>query len=381
MRVLTLTSLFPSERNPFLGLAVYRRLKALARLCELRVVAPRRCDGVPEHEVVDGIEVFRPRWWRVPKVGVLVDGYVLAEVASRAIHRACPELDFDVIDAHWVYPDGFAATRVAQRLGKPLTLTARGTDVEDFCFRWPVRRFARRALRGADRLIAVSRALKSRMVEAGADPDRIAVVANGVDTAVYHRGDRAVARGTLGVPADAVVLFSVGALIPTKGYRYLIEGLALLPSEPALRLYVAGQGPQEQALRRLSEEKLGPGRVVFLGARPEHELVLWYHAADLFCFGSLREGCPNVILESLACGTPVVSTNVGGIPDLVDDETGVLFEAGSAKAFAEALKEALARTWDRDAVAARGGQRTWDQVAREVHAVLEGLLGESGVGA
>jgi len=373
--VLVVASLFPHAKNETLGLSTCRRTVELARLCEVKVLALTTRSDLAEREVLGGVEVVRPRWRRVPKLGLVVDGYRYAARAARALREMLPAFDFDLIDAHWLYPDGFAAVRLAARLGKPVAVTGRGSDVNDFCFRWPVRHYARRALREATHLFAVSRQLARRMADAGAPAERITVVHNGVDTALFCPGDRDAARRELGLPPDGTLLVSAGSMVEDKGFQHLIAGLALLPPGRSVRLYVAGPGPYRGTLERLAQDRGVADRVSFLGRVTQQQMPLWYRAADFFCFASLKEGCPNVILEALACGTPVVSTNVGGIPDLVEEgQDGVLFEPGSAEPFAAALERALARPWDRGGIAARGSRRSWGHVAAEYYRAFGHLL-------
>ena len=375
MRVLVLASLFPHLHNETLGLSTCRRTVALARLCATKVVSLRTRGDVPESEVRGGVEVIRPLWRRVPKLGVFLDGYRYAAHAGRAVEGLRAEFDFDLIDAHWLYPDAFAAVRLGQRLGKPVVVTGRGSDVDEFLFRWPVRRFARAALCGAAQIVALTRQHKQRMVEAGAQSERITVIPNGVDTALFRPGDRAAARRALGVPPDGLVLFSAGALVEDKGHHHLIRGLSLLGGEAKARLYIAGTGAYCGTLLRLVESLALRDRVTLLGPLDQQQMPLWYQAADLFCFGSYHEGCPNVVLEAVACGTPAVSTDVGGVPDLVEEgRSGVLFKPRSGEAFAAALRAALARPWDRAQIAALGARRSWAHVAAEYHALFEQVL-------
>lgn len=375
LRVLVVASLYPHAKNETIGLSTHRRTIELTKLCDVKVLALTDRSDLPEAETLDGVEVFRPRWQRVPKLGVFVDGYRYAARAARAIREQCGGFEFDLIDAHWLYPDGFAALRLGRRLGKPVAVTGRGSDVNDYCSWWATRPFVRRTLRSADHLFAVSRRMKEAMVEAGATGERITVVPNGVDTALFHFGERDAARRTLGLPLDQRVLVSVGPMLPAKGFQHLIEGLHLLGRDDTGCLYILGPGPYRDALEKLAGAAGLSGRVRFLGRVAQKEMPLWYRAADFFCFGSLREGCPNVVLEALACGTPVVSTNVGGVPDLiVEGRSGVLFEPGSAEAFAVALRTALARPWDRQEIAALGARRSWAHVAAEYAHVFEPIV-------
>ena len=397
MRVLVLASLFPHLLNETLGLSTYRRTVELARRCEVRVVALRTRVDVPEREVRGGVEVVRPLWRRVPKLGVFLDGYRYAARVARALEGIRPDFDFDLIDAHWLYPDAFAAVRLGQRLGKPVAVTGRGSDVDEFLFRWPVRRLARAALRGAAQIVALTRRHKERMIEAGAEAERIAVIPNGVDTGLFCPGDRAEARRALGLPAEGVVLLSAGSIVRDKGHQHLIAGLARCIADcqlpiadfgtsnsignrkleigNQLRLYIAGPGDYRGALERLARERGVAERVTFLGRVAQSRMPLWYRAADLFCFGSYHEGCPNAVLEALACGTPVVSTDVGGIPDLVDEgRSGILFAPRSDEAFAAALRTALAKPWDRAEIAEIGSRRSWAHVAAEYHRAFGEML-------
>jgi len=375
LNVLVLASLYPHAKNETIGLSTHRRTVELAKRCAVRVVALTDRYDLPEHDVRDGVQVLRPRWRRVPKLGAFFDGYRYAARVAKALEGLRGESDLDLIDAHWLYPDGFGASRLGRRLGKPVVLTGRGSDVDEFCFRWPVRRFARAALRGAAQIIALTRRHKERMVEAGAEADRIAVIPNGVDTSLFCPGDRAEARQALGLPPDGVVLLSAGSIVHDKGYHHLIGGLAALGGEADARLCIAGPGDYRGALERLARQCGVAERVSFLGRVAQGQMPLWYRAADLFCFGSYHEGCPNAILEAAACGTPVVSTDVGGIPDLVEEgRSGILFPARSDEAFASALRTALARPWDRAAIAALGARRSWAHVAAEYLALFERLV-------
>jgi len=366
MRVLVLTSMFPHQRNHTRGWAVFQRSVALGALCEIKVVSPQHLAGVEVHDRVGGLEVWRPRWHHVPKFGAVVDGHLFAAAARRAIVQVRASFDFDLLDSHWLYPDGFAAVRLARRFGKPVVVAARGTDVNDFCFRWPVRTLARAALRQATRLVAVSAELKEKMVAAGAVAERISVVPNGVDTSLFRPGDRAATRRALGLPRGAVALLAVGTIVESKGIQDLLAGLADPEVPPGARLYIAGSGTYRGAVEDLARRLGLEARVVFLGKLSHRDLVRWYQAADLLVFGSWREGCPNVVLESLACGTPVVATHVGAVPDLVKEgRDGFLYEPRSPQAFRRALLKALGHPWDRAAIAEKGSRRTWQQVAHE----------------
>jgi glycosyltransferase involved in cell wall biosynthesis len=203
----------------------------------------------------------------------------------------------------------------------------------------------------------------------GIEPEKIAVIRNGVDRDVFQPRDRLAARRKLGLAAENRIIVSVAALVPLKGIDRLIEAMRpLAQTQPQARLYVIGEGPERAALTARITALSLQDKVFMLGAKPQSELADWYAAADLFCLASEREGCPNVVIEALACGTPVVATDVGGVGELVIAGCGCLVSPAQADAagLARQLNEALSVEWEREAIAARGGARSWAQVADEL---------------
>jgi glycosyltransferase involved in cell wall biosynthesis len=235
------------------------------------------------------------------------------------------------------------------------------------------------ALRRAARVIAVSETLRDDAVALGIPPDKIRVIENGIDGRLFHPQDRLEVRRRLGLPESGPVLVSVGTLAPRKGFQLVIEALpALAERFPGIRFVIVGgagaEGAMEQELRALATRLGVDNRVIFAGPRQRGELAAFYSAADVSVLASAHEGCPNVVLESLACGTPVVGTPVGSIPSLLaDSEAGRLAER-TVPALTEALTAALSRDWDRDKVRARVADRTWEAVGREVLEEIEAAL-------
>jgi len=225
--------------------------------------------------------------------------------------------------------------------------------------------------------VGVSASLCEKMVAAGAPAERVRVIANGVDTAAFHPGPKAAARRALGVPVEGQVVFSAGALIPRKGHRYVLRGFAQVAEARDARLYIAGDGPDKAALAALIAQ-LGLGeRATLLGRVAPDAVADWYRAADVFCLGSLSEGCPNVVREALACGRPAVATRVDGTPELFDgDDCGLLVAPADADAMGRALGEALSRRWDAARIAASPAVRTWGQAAAEALALFAEVLAE-----
>jgi teichuronic acid biosynthesis glycosyltransferase TuaC len=385
MNVLIFTSLWPNSEQPNLGIFVKNRIAALAQIAgvDLRVVAPvpyfprviqssiiparwRRMARVPDREMIAGIETFHPRHLVTPKAGMTFYSRWMARGAENLLRRLHAERPISLIDAHYVYPDGHAAVLLGERLHIPVVVTARGTDINLFSRMPLIRPLIRHALKRANGVIAVSDALKQRMVELGIEAGKVAVIRNGVDRSIFYPRDRAEARRRLGLASESRIIITVGALVPLKGIDRLVDAMKVLPNEN-IKLYVIGEGPERAALAaRIAKHNLSD-RVFLLGSRPQEELAEWYSAADLFCLASSREGCPNVVIEARACGTPVIAADVGGIRELLAGPAyGRVISSVTAESLAREIRAALEIDCDRDAIAEQVGARSWAEVAGEI---------------
>jgi glycosyltransferase involved in cell wall biosynthesis len=273
--------------------------------------------------------------------------------AARAIDQLLDEgFDFDVIDAHYYYPDGVAAAALAKRYGRPLTITARGTDL-NLIPQYPrARRRIHEAALQADASIGVCNALMDVLRGWGLPEHKLNVFRNGVDLQRFRPIDPGEARESLGLKGPGPWLLSVGYLIERKGHHLTIDAFARLASSlPDARLVFVGQGEEEGALRALAHRLGVADRVIFAGPQPNTELYRWYSAADLFVLASSREGWANVLLESMACGTPVVASNIWGTPEVVTDSAvGQLVDERSGAAFAAGILAQLDKRTERAAV-------------------------------
>lgn len=365
MRLLVYTMLFPNARQPHHGVFVRERLWRYRERhgAELSVVAPvprarRAWSGVPRHELDDGVPVAHPRFWSLP--GPLDAGRVaLMASGSRAeLLAAGRRLQPDVLDAHFAWPDGVAAARLADDLSAalgrrvPLVVTARGTDLNLSARAPRVARELRAGLARADHVLCVAEALRREVLALGVPGDKVSTLRNGVDGRRFTPGDRAAARLATGLPAGRAVLLCVGHLVHRKGQHLLLEALAKSHAPGARPLLVlVGQGPDGEALRAQAARLGLSDSVQFAGAVHPQRLPDWYRAADALVLPSLREGWPNVVLEALACGTPVLATEVWGTPEILTGcRAGLLVPAtvdGLARGLAELghLDAGAARPW------------------------------------
>lgn len=386
MRILTFTTLFPNAKQPLHGIFVYQRLAHLAKRQGnlVEVVAPVPYfpswipssrwgvfGQVPKQERIGDLVVHHPRYPLLPKISMALQGLLMFLGSFSLVLRLHRRIDFHCIDAHYVYPDGFAGILLGKLLRRPVIVTARGTDINLFPKFRTIRPMIRWALRQSKGLVGVCGALKDAMVELGAPPRKVHVIGNGVDVRRFHPLNRQTARRELKMPEAGKILVSVGALIPRKGYQYLLPAVAkVLVRHPNLRLYIVGEGGFRPELEQMVRDFDLLGRVFLVGNRPNEELSHWYSAADVSCLVSSREGWPNVLLESLACGTPVVATRVWGVPEvMVSPALGIMVEQ-TIHDIAEGLEHALQTQWDRNVLIGHAMGRTWEVVAEELDSFL-----------
>ena len=390
MKILVFTSLYPNNVCPNHGVFVKERMTAFARLdgCETRVIAPVpyfppihltdrvRYRQVKPMEIVEGVPVYHPRYPMIPKLGMSFHGLGMFIGALPVARRLKREFDFDAIDAHYVYPDGFAAILLAKYFNVPIVVSARGSDINQFSEFPIVRRLIQYTLNRADHAIAVCEALKFAMIDVGCESGKISVIPNGVDTKKFHPVQKLEAKAKLLLP-DTQVVVSVGGLIPRKGHDRLIKAfqqLLVARGRRDVTLAIIGEGPLRKTLER-EVNLLGLGDCIRLvGAVPHHELIDWYSAADVSCLASSREGWANVVLESMACGTPVVATAVWGSPEIISSDRVGLLTSREPEDIAVALGKALERVWDRDAILAYAQQHTWQNAAGKVQTALQSVI-------
>jgi len=385
LRVLFLSSLFPHSARPYAGAFVERQILAFAkrRGVEAKVVSPlalppfplslaERLRGIRTLPLIEnwkGVEVYRPTYLLLKPLPSLAAG-AMARRLLPLLRHIRQEFVFDLIDAQVLWPDGVAAQRLAHALGVPYSIKGRGEDVDYWGRRRSTRAMVRQAGEDADGLLAVSEGLRRNMIEAGLPPEKIQVHYTGLDRSAFQVRDRAATKARLGISGP--FLLSVGNLISRKGHRYAIEAAALLPH---VTLWIAGGGPHVQRLQALIAGLGLEERVRLLGHVPHAMLPSLMAAADATILASSEEGLANVWVESLACGTPVITTDVGGARELIDrPEAGRIVER-DAGAIAAAVRDLLADPPGPEAVSAAAQRFSWESSAERLEAYYRELLG------
>jgi glycosyltransferase involved in cell wall biosynthesis len=388
IRTLLFSTLYPNSVRPSHGIFVETRLRHLLASGEVetRVVAPvpwfpfrhprfgeyAKHAAVPAHEVRNGIDITHPRYLLLPKVGMNSAPYTLARAGLKAARKLIAAgYDFDLIDAHYFYPDGVAATMIGKALNKPVVITARGTDINLIPQYPKPKQMILQATEDCAAMITVCAALKDAIVGLGGKAEKITALRNGVDLQLFQPEDKVQARAAFGMN-DQFAIASVGHLIERKGHHLVIEALAQIPDA---ELYIAGGGEEEARLRALAEQLGVTQRVHFLGAMPQAKLRTLYSAVDCLVLASSREGWANVLLEAMACGTPVVATNVWGTPEVVAaPAAGVLMDERSAGGIVRGVARLRESLPGRSATRAYAEQFGWQPTTEGQIAIFRRMI-------
>ncbi|WP_329743200.1 glycosyltransferase family 4 protein [Dyella sp. A6] len=391
IRLLVFTTLYPDAERPRHGIFVEERLRHLVASgrIEATVVAPvpwfplrHRHFGayatfarVPAQELRHGIRVLHPRYPVIPKVGMNIAPGLMYRSLLPLLRRLATEgSGFDLIDAHYFYPDGVAAARLGEVLGKPVVITARGSDVNVIAhYPLPARQI-RWAAERAGAIVTVSEALKSKVGAMGVQAGKVVTLRNGVDTDRFRPLERADIRARLDLAGP--VWLAVGNLVELKGVHITLAALARANDATLL---IVGDGPERARLQGQVRQLGLDARVRFLGTIAQAQLVDFYNAADVLVLASSREGMPNVVLESLACGTPVVAAPFDGVSELLTaPEAGEIAAERSAEAIAAACCRLQERAPARAATRAFAQQLGWRPVVKAQCALYAKVLAEDG---
>lgn len=379
IKTLLFSSLYPNSKQPRHGIFVENRLRQLlkSRQVETKVVAPiasfplkfgpfkryAELDPVPQRELLNQIDVYHPRYTVIPKIGHNLTPKRMAAAALLVIREIINNgFDFDVIDAHYFFPDGVAASIIAKELNKPLAITARGTDINLFADYKTSGAMIKNAAEHSSTIICVADSLRQKLIAKGVNADKISVLRNGVDNTIFYqlaedeREDLKQKLNMLGL-----TVLAVGNLSKVKGFDLLLDAIAKLSD---VKLVIVGEGEEKETLKRKADALNLYKRVKFVTNINQNELCEYYNAADVLALSSVREGMPNVVLESIACGTPVVATNVGGVSEVLNENCGIIIQNRDLNELVAAIKETLGGKFNRNSVAAIGAENSWSQTTQ-----------------
>ncbi len=379
MRIAFVTSIFPQPGKPYRGTYNYKLAQSLQKLTDIEVFSPfttiprpgalRAQSGYTTDRLGTGTPVERVTFIPYPSIPFLtrsLNGLACSQRLLPFLEKSRPDLVF----APWIHPDGYAAVRACEKIGIPVITCALGSDlrrVPDPVSRWLVRQTMKRSTA----VVTVSRELKEWAVKYGAAPGNVFPVLNGCDMTVFHPRDRAEMRRKWKVEPDAELALFVGWITHTKGIRELMDAAeSLFERRPRMRLALIGDGDMRDWLKQRVAGSAWRDRFLVLGHKTAWEIAEWVAASNYLCLPSYSEGCPNVVIEALAGGRPVVGTNVGGIPELLNETTGIIIPARDTAKLAQALNEAFDRPWDEQHIHRTAG-RSWDQVAVEILAICQ----------
>jgi len=389
-RGLVITNLFPNAVEKTRGMFVLQETCALHERYELRVIAPLPwvppfLRGIPKfahhaappREDVRGIKVEHPRHLVIPRILRRTYGAFLLRGIRRLFDQLCKRHAPQFVLAHYTYPDGWAALQLTRPRGLPLLVKVRGSDVNIFTAEPRRRALTMEALQGADRVVAVSHALKDKMIELGLAAERISVVQNGIDTERFRPLDRAACRAELDLPTQPFTFLFIGNMREIKGVFPLLDAFrALRDAGNPARLVMIGAGELSEAVAaRIAELGLGDC-ITQLPPVAHAEIPRWLGACDCLLLPSLMEGYPNVLVEALACARPVIASRVGGIPEIVvEGRTGLLVPPGEAQPLCAAMQR-MTEGFQLDASEATAARRSWNDVADEMSALIEEMIAE-----
>jgi len=380
LRIAVVTQYFPSSAEPWQGRSAYQTLRLVARETELQVFYPNAAYPAvltPRSRIYQKLDQsFSPPdvhtsyfdYPALPLISRPFNGWFSSRALLPAVRRFAPDLIFSI----YLYPAGYAGLQIGKALSVPVVSMSIGSDINNIGDGISAR-YTRTVLRESDFLVTVSDDLRRKALTMGTSVDKARTIVNGCDLSVFHVRDREAARRKLGVDPGVQAVVYIGRIDVNKGLRELVAAAASLHADhPDLHVYMIGEGPDRPILEEAIQACNGSGFIHLMGACAFDDVAVWMAASDLVTLPSYMEGCPNVVLEALACGRPVVATRVGGIPEIMNNDCGKLIEPRDSSELARALASVLKARWDAAAISAHWS-RSWSTVAGELLRVFESL--------
>ena len=374
-KLLIITNLYPTPWDHFRGTFNFQQFNYLANHMDVRIIVPiswkdrfhnrhKQQAELSPHPLQD--KAIYPWYWYTP--GIFRGSYGRTLWASLQIqcHKWIKDFNPDYLLSSWAYPEGVAGTHIAKKLGIPAFVKVHGSDINITGQHPAVKRQIEAWGKQVSGVASVSRDLKNKLLKLGVPEPKVRVIYNGVDHHRFYSSPGSLARKALKID-DAPFLLYVGDLKKRKGCMDLLEAfLRLEKRHPDLKLYIAGGGAMQETLRQRIQQTNMQNRVILLGKVQHSTLNQWYNAASVMCLPSYHEGVPNVLLEAMACGTPVVATNIGGIPEVVKDDCGILIPPANVKLLEQALEKALTHNWNHKLILEHTQKFSWKENIRQM---------------
>jgi len=391
MNLLLVTNLFPTPNDPERGVFTLQLIKRLNKICNVTVVCPLpyfprlsllkrfkkyyQFSLIPDEYHIDNIKVYSPKYLLIPKLSESKHAFLMSLSLKRHIKNLHDKIKFDVINSQWLYPDSCAVDLAIQKLGLPHVPTGLGCDVNQDLYDKEKKYQIKKMLDSANAITVVSKSLKNELIESGFPEKKISVIPNGVDIKQFNPLNREACRQDLNIGLKTPIILYVGRLSHEKCITSLISSASNLINKKYLfQLYIVGDGPMMEELKNQASSLNIAEYVHFTGKVEHDEISKWMGACDYFCLPSLREGCPNVVLEALGCGRPVIASHVGAIPDVINTNTGMLFEPNNVNSITSTLEKAFKVDWDAELISDSVKKLSWEHAAENYFNVFKSTL-------
>lgn len=351
--VVVVTNLYPNRDEINRGIFTKQQVEGLNHEVDVTVIAPvpwrpiwlekaiTKRPALPKMESIDGITVYHPRYLVIPKILRWTYGWFFYLGVFSLIKSLSKKINIDLISVHWAYPDAYGTALAANRLHIPFAVHALGCDINEY-LKYPARRKRiKYAMQHSKLNIVVSRELKTKITQLDVSESKTQVLLNGIDQRRFTKGSQYNSRRDLSLPENEKLVLFIGNFQVEKGLTYLLQAVEKI-KDSDFRLVVIGGGPDEILVKEEFKTRNIMHKIIFIGRVPHHEIPNYLRAADLLCLPSLREGCPNVVLESLSCGTPVLGSNVGAVPDIISKpQWGIVVPTCSPEKIANGILSGL----------------------------------------
>lgn len=388
MKLLVVTNLFPTPYDPERGIFTLQLVKRLKKFCEVTVICPlpwipnckiinrsskwAQFSKIPNKYTIDGIEVYSPKYFMIPKLSELKHAAMMAYGIKNTIKKIHKLKNFDAINSHWFYPDSVAIGKISTQLKIPHIATGLGSDVNREMKNASKQEQIITMLNQANTITVVSNNLKNELVHYQIPANKITVIPNGIDVTKFKVLNKKECRKKLNIDIQVPMILYVGRLSSEKSIKTLISATAnLISINKNIQVYIIGAGPEDKSLDEQSKSLDLENNVHFVG-KVDHDLIgTWMGATDFFCLPSIMEGCPNVILEALGSGCPVIASKVGAIPDIVTESTGILFTPEDISGLTDSIKTAINREWNNEEICESVQYLSWEHAAEKYFNVIK----------